>query len=229
LVLIAFNKPYGVVSQFTPAYADGAASARQEPAGSVHRTLAEYGFPKNVYPIGRLDADSEGLLLLSDEPAWNERLLHPCHAHEREYWVQVERIPAPEALKKLKHGISIQGRKTLPCRAWILEPQPEVVASSLRLETIGAQRRRYTIPPRDPPIRFRKSVPDCWIGLELVEGKNRQVRRMTAAIGHPTLRLIRVRIGSFWLDDLPAGQWRILTAEERALVVKSGTGLRPVC
>jgi len=124
-VLIAFNKPYGVVSQFTP-------------DGSPNRTLAEFGFPKDVYPIGRLDADSEGLLLLSDEPAWNERLLHPRHAHEREYWAQVERIPAPEALKKLKHGISIQGRKTLPCRAWILEPQPEVGSS--RCDDRTAQR-----------------------------------------------------------------------------------------
>ena len=130
-MLIAFNKPYGVVSQFTP-------------DGSTNRTLAEFGLPKNVYPLGRLDADSEGLLLLSDEPEWNERLLHPRHAHEREYWAQVEKIPAPEILKKLKRGVMIQGRKMLPCRAWILEPQPEVVASSLRLETIGAQRRHYT-------------------------------------------------------------------------------------
>jgi 23S rRNA pseudouridine2457 synthase len=204
-MLIAFNKPFGVLSQFTS----------DSPA---NRTLAEFGFPKNVYPIGRLDADSEGLLLLSDEPEWNERLLHPRHAHEREYWAQVERVPTPEALKKLQRGVAIQGRKTLPCHAWLLEPQPEVVASSLRLEDIGAQRRHYTIPPRDPPIRFRKTVPTCWIGLELIEGKNRQVRRMTAAIGHPTLRLIRVRIGNFWLGDLPAGQWRRLAKDERALI-----------
>ena len=225
-MLIAFNKPYGVVSQFTP-------------DGPPNRTLAEFGFPKNVYPIGRLDADSEGLLLLSDEPEWNERLLHPRHAHEREYWAQVEKIPAPEALKKLERGVSIQGRKTLPCRAWILEPQPEVGRAVLCApqawwgeatdEPAREDARPTVIPPRDPPIRFRKSVPDCWIGLELVEGKNRQVRRMTAAIGHPTLRLIRVRIGNFWLGDLPPGRWRILTAEERELVVKSGTGLRPVC
>jgi 23S rRNA pseudouridine2457 synthase len=181
-VLIAFNKPFGVLSQFTG-------------DGSPNRALAEFQFPKNVYPIGRLDADSEGLLLLSDEAKWNEKLLHPRHAHEREYWAQVEKIPSPESLKQLGLGISIQGRKTLPCRAWMLEPQPE-------------------IPPRVPPIRFRKSVPDCWIGLELIEGKNRQVRRMTAAIGHPTLRLIRVRIGNFWLGDLPTGQWRILTRPE---------------
>jgi 23S rRNA pseudouridine2457 synthase len=186
LVLIAFNKPFGVLSQFTG-------------DGSPNRALAEFNFPKNVYPIGRLDADSEGLLLLSDEPAWNERLLHPRHAHEREYWAQVERIPTPESLNQLGLGISIQGRKTLPCRAWLLEPQPE-------------------IPPRVPPIRFRKSVPDCWIGLELIEGKNRQVRRMTAAIGHPTLRLLRVRIGNFWLAKLPPGNWRELAPAEAKLV-----------
>jgi 23S rRNA pseudouridine2457 synthase len=187
-VLIAFNKPYGVLSQFTS-------------DGSSNRPLAEFGFPKNVYAIGRLDADSEGLLLLSDEPAWNARLLEPRHAHEREYWAQVERIPSAAALAELSSGLLIQGRKTLPGRAWLLAPQPQ-------------------IPPRDPPIRFRKSVPDCWIGLELIEGKNRQVRRMTAAIGHPTLRLLRVRIGQFWLGDLPAGQWRVLTDAERGLVLE---------
>jgi 23S rRNA pseudouridine2457 synthase len=186
-MLIAFNKPFGVTSQFTR-------------DGSPNRTLAEFGFPKDVYPIGRLDADSEGLLLLSDEPELNERLLHPRHAHEREYWVQVERIPAATALRELERGPVIQGRKALECRAWLIEPQPP-------------------IPPRDPPIRFRKTVPACWIGLELVEGKNRQVRRMTAAIGHPTLRLIRVRIGSFRLANLETGHWKALTATERAVVL----------
>jgi len=188
-MLIAFHKPYGVLSQFTG-------------DGSPNRPLAEFGFPKNVYPIGRLDADSEGLLLLSDEAHWNDKLLHPRHTHEREYWAQVEKIPAPESLQKLTKGLVIQGHKTLPCRAWLLEPQPQ-------------------ISPRNPPIRFRKSVPDCWIGLELVEGKNRQVRRMTAAIGHPTLRLLRVRIGNFWLADLPPGQWRALSAEEILCVAPS--------
>jgi 23S rRNA pseudouridine2457 synthase len=203
-VLIAFNKPYGVLSQFTG-------------DGSPNRALAEFNFPKNVYPIGRLDADSEGLLLLSDEPAWNERLLHPRHAHEREYWAQVERIPTREALDKLQKGLLIQGHKTLPCRAWLLEPQP--VVGSSRCDDRTAQRAVPTIiPPRIPPIRFRKSVPDCWIGLELMEGKNRQVRRMTAAIGHPTLRLLRVRIGSLILGELAAGEWKILTTEERKLV-----------
>ena len=229
-MLIAFHKPYGVISQFTG-------------DGSSNRTLAEFGFPKNVYPIGRLDADSEGLLLLSDEPEWNERLLHPHHAHEREYWAQVERIPTPEALKKLARGVSIaiggraaaaarggaaappppgsKGYHTLPCRAWILEPQPEVGASrrDARSGRLG-EPSLPPIPPRDPPIRFRKSVPDCWIGLELIEGKNRQVRRMTAAIGHPTLRLIRVRIGNFLLGDLPAGQWRILTEKEGKFILE---------
>jgi 23S rRNA pseudouridine2457 synthase len=223
-VLIAFNKPFGVLSQFTS-------------DGSPNRPLAEFNFPKNVYPIGRLDADSEGLLLLSNESEWNERLLHPRHAHEREYWAQVERIPTPESLKQLGLGISIQGRKTLPCRAWLLEPQPvaatprrnnvKATPSSPVFQPVGATVGPFgdeaspplpLIPPRVPPIRFRKSVPDCWIGLELIEGKNRQVRRMTAAIGHPTLRLLRVRIGGFKLADLMVGKWKILSAEERKLV-----------
>jgi 23S rRNA pseudouridine2457 synthase len=212
-MLIAFNKPYGVISQFTD-------------DGSPNRTLAEFGFPKNVYPIGRLDADSEGLLLLSDEAELNQRLLHPRHAHEREYWVQVEKIPTIEVLQKLSRGVSIQGRATLPCRAWLLEPQPEissVAADVSRLNNSVSQSgltsaATIIIPPRIPPIRFRKSVPDCWIGLELIEGKNRQVRRMTAAIGHPTLRLMRVRIGNFTLNNLAAGEWRELNDEERRLV-----------
>lgn len=186
-MLIAFHKPFGVLSQFTP----------DQPG---QRTLAEFGFPKNVYSIGRLDADSEGLLLLSDEGELNERLLNPRHAHEREYWAQVERIPSAEAVQNLSKGVAIQGRKTLPCRVWLLDPQP-------------------AIPPRDPPIRFRKNVPDCWIGLELIEGKNRQVRRMTAAIGHPTLRLLRVRIGALKLGPLPPGKWKELTDEERSQTV----------
>lgn len=188
-MLIAFNKPYGVLSQFTP-------------DGSPNRPLAEFGFPKNVYAIGRLDADSEGLLLLSDEAEWNARLLEPRHAHEREYWAQVEKIPTAAALKELSLGVVIQGRTTLPGRAWMLDPQPQIA-------------------PRDPPIRFRKSVADCWIGLELIEGKNRQVRRMTAAVGHPTLRLLRVRIGRLLLGELPPGKWKVLTEAERKLVAES--------
>ncbi|HLX95867.1 MAG TPA: pseudouridine synthase [Verrucomicrobiae bacterium] len=217
-MLIAFHKPCGVLSQFTG-------------DGSANRALAEFGFPKNVYPIGRLDADSEGLLLLGDEPEWNERLLHPSQAHEREYWAQVERIPTPEALNKLERGVSLQGRKTLPCRAWVLEPQPDIstttqirwgetLSSPNLLLSQGSSDSRPTraeikIPPRDPPIRFRKNVPVCWIGLELIEGKNRQVRRMTAAVGHPTLRLLRVRIGGLKLGTLAAGEWKVLVEEER--------------
>jgi len=200
-MLIAFHKPYGVLSQFTS-------------DGSPNRVPAEFGFPKNVYAIGRLDADSEGLLLLSDEARWNEKLLHPKHAHEREYWAQVERIPTREALDELQRGVMIQGRRTLPCKAWMLEPQP-VLISDAAGEKDGDAPKVF---PRVPPIRFRKSVADCWIGLELIEGKNRQVRRMTAAIGHPTLRLLRVRIGNFWLGDMPPREWRILTAKETALV-----------
>lgn len=187
-MLIAFNKPYEVISQFTS-------------DDSPNRTLGEFKFPPRVYPIGRLDSDSEGLLLLSDEPELNERLLHPRHGHARIYWAQVERVPDAAALAKLARGPVVQGRKTLPCRAWLLDPQPEV-------------------PPRDPPIRFRKSVPTAWIGLELTEGKNRQVRRMTAAIGHATLRLIRVQIGQYRLPtDLALGTWTELAAGDRRLAL----------
>lgn len=213
-MLIAFNKPYGVLSQFTS-------------DGSSNRTLAEFRLPKEVYPIGRLDADSEGLLLLSNEPELNERLLHPRHAHEREYWAQVEKIPSPEVLQELSRGVEIQGRKTLPCRAWLLEPQPQEsgrdtfprVPTSSGDDTDGLE-RAPTLPPRDPPIRFRKTVPTCWIGLELIEGKNRQVRRMTAALGHPTLRLVRVRIGGLRLGNLPGGKWKELNREEREMVLR---------
>lgn len=187
-MLLALHKPYGVLSQFTP-----------EP-GSRWRTLAELGLPRTVYPLGRLDADSEGLLLLSDEPGLNNRLLDPKHAHRREYWAQVERVPDAAALAQLERGgIDLGDYRTLPCRARLLEPAPSV-------------------PPRDPPIRFRKNVPDAWLALELTEGKNRQVRRMTAAVGHPTLRLLRARIGNFALGEMTAGKWRELGTEERAAI-----------
>lgn len=195
-VLIAFNKPYGVLSQFTP-------------DGSPNRPLAGFDFPPRVYTIGRLDANSEGLLLLSNEPAWNARLLHPRRRHPRIYWAQVERVPTPAALRRLESGLVIQQRATLTCRAWLLDPQP-------------------VMPPREPPIRFRKNVSDCWIALELVEGRNRQVRRMTAAIGHPTLRLVRVQIGRLRLEatGLAPGQWRELTSEECAMVLASSPAVR---
>ena len=185
-MLIAFNKPFGVLSQFTD-------------DGSKHRALSDFHFPKHAYPLGRLDAESEGLLLLSDEPYLNKKLLAPENAHSRTYWAQVERVPTREALDELQRGIVIAGHRTLPCRAWALSPQPFV-------------------PPRDPPVRFRKNVPDCWIALSLIEGKNHQVRRMTAAIGHPTLRLIRVQIGELELNGLAPGHWRELGPGERARV-----------
>lgn len=184
-MLLAFNKPFGVISQFTP-------------DGSPNRTLADFSFPVRVYPIGRLDANSEGLLLLSDEPALNERLLHPRNAHKRIYWAQVDRIPSEAALAQLERGVTISGHRTLPCRARLLDLE---------------------LPPRDPPIRFRKNVPTSWVELELVEGKNHQVRKMTAAVGHPTLRLIRTRIGKFELGELPVGAWRELSEPERKQVL----------
>lgn len=187
-MLLALHKPYGVLSQFTP-----------EP-GSRWRTLAGYKLPRGVYALGRLDADSEGLLLLSDEPGLNSRLLDPQHAHRREYWAQVERVPSRDALARLERGgIDLGDYRTLPCRARLLDPAPAVA-------------------PREPPIRFRKHVPDAWLAVEVIEGKNRQVRRMTAAVGHPTLRLLRVRIGDFTLGDLAPGQWRELTPAERRTV-----------
>ncbi len=197
-MLIAFHKPYGVLSQFTP-------------DGSHNRTLALFGLPKQVYALGRLDADSEGLLLLSDEPGLNTQLLDPERGHPRTYWAQIERIPSPETLLRLQGGLDIQGYRTRPCRAWMLVPQPD-------------------ISPRDPPIRSRKTVPDCWIGLELHEGKNRQVRRMTGAVGHGTLRLIRVRIGTLDLGSLATGAWRELPIDERRRVLSqppAGTSSLP--
>ena len=187
-MLLAFHKPYGVLSQFTP-----------EP-GSAWGTLASFGLPPDVYPLGRLDADSEGLLLLSDEKGLNSRLLDPERGHPRTYWAQVEGAPTPAALAKLAQGLDLKGYRTRPCQARLLDPQPAV-------------------PPRDPPIRVRPSIPDTWIELTLVEGKNRQVRRMTAAIGHPTLRLIRVRIGQLPLAPLLPGHHRPLTPPERAQVL----------
>ena len=186
-MLIAFHKPFGVISQFTP-------------DGSNRPTLAGYGFPPAVYPIGRLDADSEGLLLLSDEAQWNARILDLERGHEREYWVQIEGIPSSGSLDRLASGVVIQGRRTLPCEVSLHQTAPRTW-------------------PRDPPIRFRKTIPDTWLSIVLKEGKNRQVRRMTAAVGHPTLRLIRVRIGKLTLDDLSPGRWRILEESEQRLTL----------
>lgn len=181
-MLIAFHKPYGVLSQFTP-------------DGSPHQTLHAFAFPKNVYPLGRLDADSEGLLLLSDEAGLNTRLLKPENQHTRTYHTQVEGIPNEKDLDILRLGLKLTDHHCLPCAAKILTSQPD-------------------FPPRIPPIRIRKTIPTTWIELELVEGKNRQVRRMTAALGFPTLRLIRTRIGDYPLADLAAGTWKKLNTQD---------------
>ena len=181
-MLLAFHKPYGILSQFT----------KQEPD---HVTLEEFGFPKRVYPIGRLDWDSEGLLLLSDEREWNDWLLHPRYSHERTYHAQVEGTATEEAMILLRKGVFTQGRKTRPCKARLLE-DPDY-------------------PPRSVPIRFRLSVPTSWIEIILIEGKNRQVRKMTAVAGLPTLRLIRIAVSGLPLGDLPIGKWRELGDKER--------------
>ncbi len=188
-MLLAFYKPFDVLSQFT----------QEHP---THRTLAEFGFPTDVYPIGRLDRDSEGLLLLSDEAKWNDLLLNPRHAHPRAYQAQVEGEISDTALRQLRSGVDLKEFSTLPCQATRRDTEP-------------------AHPPRDPPIRFRKSVPTSWLELTLTEGKNRQVRRMTAAVGFPTLRLVRVSIGGLKLADLnlSAGQWRELSpVEQRTLL-----------
>lgn len=182
-MLIAFNKPYGVLSQFTS-------------DGSKNSTLAEFGFPKTVYPLGRLDADSEGLLLLTDEPELNALLLNPKHGHSRTYWAQVENIPSEQTMKELRRGVVIKDHETLPCSTRELSPRP-------------------AIKDRVPPIRVRKNIPDCWLEITLTEGKNRQVRKMTAAVGHPTLRLIRVSIGSYLMTGLEQGQWKKINTRDR--------------
>lgn len=188
-MVIAFHKPFNVLCQFTP----------DQPG---QRTLADFGFPAGVYPVGRLDMDSEGLLLLSDEPGFNNRLLDPATAHPRTYLSQVEGTPTPEAVAKLaKGGLSIQGYRTRPCGARLLGEEPDV-------------------PPRDPPIRVRKAIPTAWLELELIEGKNRQVRRMTACVGFPTLRLVRVAIGKLRLPELAQGAWVTLAPDQVARIWK---------
>ncbi|HET6401575.1 MAG TPA: pseudouridine synthase [Candidatus Kapabacteria bacterium] len=182
---LIFHKPYGVLSQFT-ADVPG------------QRTLDEFNFPKGFYAAGRLDRDSEGLLLLTNDGSLIKKLLEPGK-HERTYLVQVEGIPSIASIKQLEGGVLVKGYRTLPARVRVLEHEP-------------------AIPLRDPPIRFRKSIPTIWIELTLREGKNRQVRHMTAAVGHPTLRLVRTAIGPLTLGDLRPGQWRELTSDEIALL-----------
>ncbi|MBI5242566.1 MAG: pseudouridine synthase [Elusimicrobia bacterium] len=179
--VVLFHKPYGVLSQFTPK--DG------------HPSLSGFGLPKGLYPVGRLDRDSEGLLLLTDCGPLQHRLSDPRFAHPRTYLAQVERAPSPEALRRLAAGLVLSDGPTRPCRVRPLKEEPR-------------------LPPREPPIRFRKSAPTAWLELTMQEGRNRQVRRMTAAAGHPTLRLVRIALGSLTLKGLEPGQWRRLSEEE---------------
>jgi 23S rRNA pseudouridine2457 synthase len=176
-------KPFGVLTQFSG-------------EGPTLATLGE--FPKEVYPVGRLDKDSEGLLLLTDDKSLNHQLLNPRFAHQRTYYVQVEGIPTPEALAQLQAGVTIQvdGKpyRTKPAVAKLLDPAP-------------------TLPERNPPIRYRASIPDRWLALTLIEGKNRQVRKMTAAVGFPTLRLVRFSMEKITLDGMEAGEVRELSQE----------------
>jgi 23S rRNA pseudouridine2457 synthase len=179
-MLILFNKPYGVLCQFTD---------RSVPP---RRTLAEFIRETDVYAAGRLDQDSEGLLLLTDDGALANRLTDPRHKQAKTYLVQVEGRPTEAALDALRRGVALNDGPTLPAEAETLEAAPDGLW------------------PRDPPVRFRKSVPDAWLRLTIREGRNRQVRRMTAAVGLPTLRLIRVRIGDFELGTLAPGESRML-------------------
>lgn len=177
--IILFNKPFNVLSQFTDT--DQRAADRE--------TLSDYIAVPNVYPAGRLDRDSEGLMVLTDNGRLQSQLTNPKHRTLKTYWAQVERIPDADALEQLRHGVSLKDGKTAPAQARLIDEPPDLWS-------------------RTPPIRVRKSVPDCWLELTITEGRNRQVRRMTAAVGHPTLRLIRYAVGKWTLDDLEIGTWR---------------------
>ena len=174
--LILFNKPYGVLCQFS----DG---------GEGKPTLAGFGLPPGVYPAGRLDLDSEGLLLLTGDGRLQARIADPKHKMAKTYLVQVEGEVSEAALEALRKGVQLKDGMTLPAEAERIDDP--------------------ALWPRDPPVRFRKTVPDGWIRLTIREGRNRQVRRMTAATGHPTLRLVRWRMGEWTLDGLAPGEWRV--------------------
>ena len=176
--LILFNKPYDVLSQFTDSGT----------AGSARRTLSDFIDVPGVYPAGRLDLDSEGLMLLTDDGRLQARIADPKYKTSKTYLAQVEGDVTDAALASLRQGVRLKDGLTRPAIAELI-PAPRLW-------------------PRDPPIRVRKNVPDCWIRLTISEGRNRQVRRMTAAVGHPTLRLVRWAIGDWTLDDLPPGAWR---------------------
>jgi 23S rRNA pseudouridine2457 synthase len=179
--IVLLNKPYGVLSQFTP--------SDNKPS------LSRFSLPAGIYPAGRLDHDSEGLLLLTDDGGLNRRLTDPRFGHPRTYWAQVERVPTAGALESLRRGLTLADGPTRPCSARLLDAEP-------------------LLPPRHPPIRFRLNVPTAWLELVLTEGRNRQVRRMTAAVGHPTLRLVRAGIGRLTLAGLEPGTWRWVDRRE---------------
>lgn len=184
---LLFYKPYGVLSQFTDD--DG------------RKTLKDFVPIPDVYPVGRLDWDSEGLVLLTDDGRLQHRLSDPKYGHPRTYWVQVERVPDQSAIEQLETGVEVQDYLTKPAIVKLLPAEP-------------------ILPPREPPIRERLNIPTAWLELTLTEGKNRQVRRMTAAVGFPTLRLVRVKIGSLSLTGLSLGEWRDLTNAEVKLIKK---------
>jgi 23S rRNA pseudouridine2457 synthase len=180
--LILLNKPYNVLTQFTDK--------------EGRRTLADFIVLPHVRPAGRLDYDSEGLLLLTDDGALQARIADPRHKLPKTYWAQVEGAPTAEAIEQLRRGVLLNDGRTRPAQAHVI-PEPALW-------------------PRDPPIRFRKNIPTAWIELILTEGRNRQVRRMTAAVGFPTLRLVRVAVGPYRLDGLAPGEWREATVAELA-------------
>ena len=182
---VALFKPFNVLSQFTDA--------------SGRATLKDYVAIPGVYPIGRLDRDSEGLLLLTDDGRLAHRLSDPRFAHPRTYLVQVERLPSVESLAALRRGVVLNDGPTRPTE-------------------VAMEERPPALPDRPVPIRFRKNVPTAWLRLTLCEGRNRQVRRMTAAVGHPTLRLVRIAVGPIGLGGLAPGEWRDLGADERAVL-----------
>lgn len=197
---ILFYKPYGVLCQFTD-------NTNQE---NPRQTLKDYISIPSVYPVGRLDYDSEGLLLLTNNGLLQHRFSHPKFSHPKTYWVQVEHIPDEEALNKLRKGIIIQDYRTRSAKVKKLLEEP-------------------TLAPRNPPIRYRKNVPTCWLEITITEGKNRQIRRMTAAVGFPTLRLVRVGIGigkgglQLSLHGLAVGEWRELIENERKILTNDLT------
>ena len=177
--LILFNKPFNVLSQFTD----------KSTLASTRETLSDYMDIPGTYPAGRLDRDSEGLLVLTDDGKLQGRITDPKYKMPKTYWAQLEGLPDEATLDALRKGIDLKDGKTAPAEARLMDEPGNLWQ-------------------RDPPIRYRKSVPDCWVELTITEGRNRQVRRMTAAVGHPTLRLIRTRVGNWTLGELAPGEWR---------------------